>query len=131
MKLAHRLDSFYLMKGTVAVKRTLGVSIVTMSALGAILVFSTPALAVNNVRAYYDTMPLGGYYPYACYHGHSYQGIPDSTYRIDNNCDVRVWLYQNLDGSGYNFCVSPGTSFHPNRQYERLWISENSSNCGS
>lgn len=91
----------------------MGISIITLVTLGVLGAFSTPALAVNDVRLYTATEPGGGYLPYACHHGQSYGPFPDTQYKWVNNCDVRVWLYQNLDGSGYNFCVSPDTSFFP------------------
>lgn len=35
-------------------------------------------------------------------------GIPVD--EIKNNCDTRVWLHQHPNGSGSNYCVSPGAS---------------------
>ena len=112
-------------------KRISAILAVAASALGVLAVTALPASASNDVRIYTNTMPAGGYDSYACTWGKPYKAIADPAYSIVNNCSVRIWLYQYSDGTGYNYCVSPGATLDPNRLYIRMWISYNTSNCGS
>jgi hypothetical protein len=110
-------------------KRITKTSIVMLGAVGAMIALTPPALAVNDVRIYYNTLPPDGYAPYPCDHGHVYQGIVAPQYKVVNNCDVRVWLYENPDGTGYNRCISPGDTIFPNREYLRLKIGTSTNIC--
>lgn len=46
-----------------------------------------------------------------------------------NNCNVRVWLNQNPDGTGYNFCISPGDTVNINRTFWEVSVTGNTSRC--
>jgi hypothetical protein len=47
-----------------------------------------------------------------------------------NQCEDRVWLHQNPDGSGYALCINPGSATGPfHRTYQQLLISNNTANC--
>ncbi|HEY2237496.1 MAG TPA: hypothetical protein VGI21_01840 [Streptosporangiaceae bacterium] len=58
-----------------------------------------------------------------------YNLTPGSTYVV-NDCNARVWLYQNSNGSGYKFCVSPGDGpINIYRPYHLVGVSTNGSRC--
>lgn len=58
-----------------------------------------------------------------------YNLTPGSTYVV-NDCNVRVWLSQNSNGSGYKFCVSPGDGpINIYRPYHSVGVSTNGSRC--
>lgn len=48
---------------------------------------------------------------------------------VRNNCEVRVWLYQTGNWSGYSTCVSPGTAYDLGRSFQSAWVSSNRSAC--
>lgn len=62
---------------------------------------------------------------------------PSNLYKLNagssyvmNGCNVRVWLAQNSDGSGYEFCVSPGDGpIYIYRPYHSVGVSTNGSPC--
>jgi hypothetical protein len=50
-------------------------------------------------------------------------------YKVVNNCDVRVWLYENPDGTGYSRCIDPGATIFSNREYILLKIGTSINIC--
>jgi streptogramin lyase len=51
---------------------------------------------------------------------------------VQNGCDVRVWLHQNADGSGWAYCISPFTSRVPPAPYnlpKNFFVSANHAGC--
>jgi hypothetical protein len=48
---------------------------------------------------------------------------------VENYCNVRVWLAQYSNGTGYKLCVSPGYFVTIYRSYRDVGISTNGSNC--
>lgn len=99
---------------------------------GALTLSAGPAFAVNNFKIYYASMPAGAHKDYACIHETNYQ-IPNFDWlSADNNCDVRVWMYENVNAQGYNICISPGVqNYQLHRSYQWIYISNNTSACGS
>jgi hypothetical protein len=90
----------------------------------------TPAFAVNNFVLFPVTEPPGGHNNFPCIHGDSYTNVPIDLISANNNCDVRVWMYQFAGGGGYNICISPkAQNFQFHRSYGRIFISLNSSHC--
>jgi hypothetical protein len=95
-----------------------------LGAVGAMIALTPPALAVNDVRVYDNTEPAGGYTPYECTHGHLYGTIAavPPQFRIVNNCDVRVWVYESPGGAGTGRCIDPGATIFPNSN-NQLYLS--------
>lgn len=54
----------------------------------------------------------GAYTNYDCVDGsthiESQDGYDEFLSEIDNDCNVRVWIHENSDGSGAAVCISPG-----------------------
>jgi hypothetical protein len=81
---------------------------ITLITLG----ISSPAYAVNNLKVYQDYNYQGSGccgYNYPCDWGHTYLNLVAPIKSLHNNCSVRVWFKQSIDGSvGYNHCYNPG-----------------------
>jgi hypothetical protein len=94
-------------------------------------VVQSPAPEISNFLLYIDTLPPGGDEPYPCNHGTStvINGSLEDGH-VQNNCDVRVWMYQNTNETGYNICVNPKTGEDINRTYYSIYISTNTAKCG-
>jgi hypothetical protein len=102
----------------------------TLGIIGAYAFSPAPAYAVNNAWIWENGLSGPFHENFECVQGNSYNPAdPTQEYGATNNCDVRIWLYQNPGGSGYNLCVSPGQYKALNRIYARLWISSNTSPC--
>jgi hypothetical protein len=64
---------------------------------------------------------------------------------LTNNCNTRVWLHQNVDGSGNALCIDPANVYNPtfmnanpdfdwtreSGHYSQIWISANQAPCSS
>lgn len=49
---------------------------------------------------------------------------------VRNNCNTRLWLHENLDGSGLSFCLSPNSSqIHLYRTWRQFYLSTNHEQC--
>ncbi len=50
---------------------------------------------------------------------------------VTNDCNVRVWLHQYSNGTGYNLCISPSPSatVFIYRSYQNIYVSTNGANC--
>ncbi len=49
---------------------------------------------------------------------------------VENSCNWRVWLHQNNNNTGVNFCVSAVMSgYPPGKTYANLYISNNDDAC--
>jgi hypothetical protein len=53
---------------------------------------------------------------------------PGSTF-VHSYCNVRVWLAQYSNGTGYKLCVSPGDFVIIYRSYRDIGVSTNGSHC--
>lgn len=94
---------------------------------------SAPSSATTKVRdflLYYNTMPPGGHFTYAC-HGGATHIIPAFLDLLSghNNCSVRVWLHQNPDGSGRALCIRPHSVAQIRRMYRQVQITNNTKSC--
>lgn len=64
-----------------------------------------------------------------CVRGTNTPISPNNPDEATNNCNVRVWLNQNPNGTGYNFCISPGDTVNINRTFSEVSITGNTSRC--
>jgi hypothetical protein len=94
---------------------------------GLTLTASTPAWAMNNFIVNWVSVHGGGSVPFVCNHGMSYEASNTSVASYNNNCDVRVWVY---DLSGNGQCISPDSNAAAQSAViGRVYISTNSANC--
>jgi hypothetical protein len=85
---------------------------------------------------FFPTDPPGGYVYTNCTAGNhptpgQLQVPPLGTY-VENYCNVRVWLAEYSNGTGYELCISPnGNSgqVYIYRSYRDMGVSTNGSNC--
>ena len=96
------------------------------SGLG-VAVNSTPAFAKNDFRIDWASDPQFGTVFVACNHGHSTSVIVSHVIGFNNNCDVRVWAY---DQSGNGQCVNPNSSAKSQfSEIRRVYISTVTADC--
>jgi hypothetical protein len=125
----------------------LGIQLTGMSVAGAAT--SHPAIPFAQThQAQPDTTPSGTFtYAYPASIGYAYdyisctagnhaapvnmrEGTPDSW--VLNGCNVRVWLAQNANGTGYELCLSPNagtTRVFLSKSYADLAVSTNAAAC--
>jgi hypothetical protein len=57
-------------------------------------------------------------------------GLDYAPLYVSDGCSVRVWVYQGPGRSGYNLCITDGTSTgRLSRTYTYFWISSNRTPC--
>ena len=125
----------------------LGLQLMGMSAAGAAT--SHPAVPVAQThQAQLDTTPSGTfYYAYPCTYGFCYNSINCTAGNhtapgnlragtqgsfVLNDCNVRVWLAQYSNGTGYKLCLSPNAGtirVWIYRAYADVGVSTNGSHC--
>ncbi|HLH58339.1 MAG TPA: hypothetical protein VKV33_04220 [Streptosporangiaceae bacterium] len=90
------------------------------------------AAAKNYFILYIASEPPGGHRNYAC-NGGARSVVPlaaaGSEISARNNCNVRVWLYLNLNEKGRNLCIRPHSTAIIRRAYRVVWISRNTASC--
>jgi hypothetical protein len=118
---------------------TLGLASVPSAAEAAPTAASAPALAgrPNILDTNYATVNWNSEPPrstsYACNGGADYHlpsSLPGVIFSVWDNCNVRVWLHENSNGSGYGFCISPHRTFDvPFLVYRQLQVTVNTAAC--
>jgi hypothetical protein len=111
-------------------------NIAVLSALSMITLAVTPAqpaFALNNFEVTWLGMPTNPEADYPCYHGTSVSWVNPEPIQMNNNCDVRVWIYYFFGGvDQYNLCLNPRqVNFIPHRAYNQAYISTNTAACGT
>lgn len=88
--------------------------------------------ARNYFILYLNSEPPGGHRSYACNGGARYV-VPAITALGElyarNNCNVRVWLHLNANGTGRALCIRPHSTAIIRRPYRQIWISRNTASC--
>lgn len=69
----------------------------------------------------------GGTSGYPC--SGTWQVLLNSAWVGTSECSVRVWLHQNVNGTGYTECFSPHQTKAINRTYRNLQVTHNHSAC--
>jgi hypothetical protein len=64
---------------------------------------------------------------------HTTHGVNvDPLTRVDNGCGTRIWLHQNLNGSGWGYCISKHSNPAIPTRYEnpqQAQVTSNTANC--
>ncbi len=55
--------------------------------------------------------------------------IASNMFKVSNGCEVRVWLYENSNETGYSLCVRGSSNATIGRTYQSFWISQNTASC--
>ena len=113
-------------------RRVIGALSAIAGAAGISVLSALPAQATNYVVIYLNSEPpTNTLYP--CNGGatHVLKGtLPNTIFKVTNNCSVRVWLHRNANGSGYGQCISPHMSAFPSEPvYDQLQITRNTAKC--
>lgn len=97
----------------------------------AALALAAPAYAVNTSFIVFRTMPPS-HESVPCHHGTTGR-IPfpedHDISSVQNNCDVRMWLHQYADGTGYGVCIRANSQALIDRLYRQWQVTTNSSSC--
>jgi hypothetical protein len=84
----------------------------------------------NDPSLGFDLFYSGGFeLPIACVRGSNGDLTNPDPVSAINNCNVRVWLNENPDGTGYNFCISPGDTVNIHRSFFEVSITGNTTRC--
>jgi hypothetical protein len=116
-------------------KRLIGTAAALVLGLAAPLAMS--ALPASAAQAHSITNPSLGFdlfYPNGalaipCERGTTWDLSRNNEDAATNNCNVRVWLNENPNGTGYNFCISPGDTVNIHRTFSEVSITGNTSRC--
>ena len=117
-------------------KRLIGAAAALVLGLAAPLAVSVPPASAAQVHSVTDPSlgfdlfyPNGDELPIPCERGTNWQLSNNNEDAATNNCNVRVWLNENLNGTGYNFCISPGDAVNIHRTFFEVSVTGNTSRC--
>jgi len=130
-----------------AVVLLLGIQAIGMSAAADAATSRSAAPVAEAPQAVPATTPTGVFYTYyyncipntctsalTCRAGNhqppAWLSLGEQPLQVINGCNVRVWLSQYSDGTGYKLCISPGDGpINIYRPYRNIGVSTNSSRC--
>lgn len=117
--------------------RLLGrIFVAALLAAGFAVVPAVSASAASSVSMTWVNSYGSANVSYACKAGATYSYYGEDAARVSNGCDVRVWVNENANGSGPNYCINPGAtaygfnpSFPAGGDFESVWVSSNPAAC--
>jgi hypothetical protein len=109
--------------------RTAAIS-VALGTIGVVALPASAALAVNTSYVNFNTMPPTNQ-AVACHYSTTATLRDTTVQNVENNCSVRMWLHQYVNGTGYNQCISPKTDPAVNafRTYRQVQVTSNTAAC--
>lgn len=124
-----------LSKALIAAAVPVLVAVAPAGTAGGAVAHASAGPRVNTSYIIFNTIPPPPHQQRVACHFNTTHSVDDGGINIEqvrNNCSARMWLHQNLNGSGQGFCVSPKTHRPPPGGFNRwrqVQVSSNKHRC--
>jgi hypothetical protein len=110
--------------------RLFAIASALIGGIGVVAIPATSAYAVSTSYVNFYTDPAS-HEPIYCVANTGYSiDQPANILDVYNKCDVRIFLHEDANGSGYNVCINPGQDLPVYRKvYRQLQVTNNHNRC--